>query len=64
MQQPFEAIAAWYDGGPTPVVPVWCGIAGIAPAGKSSSTTRPRLSMRERAADRLGDGHVLAEGAV
>ena len=66
MQQPFEAIAAWYDGdgGPTPVVPVWCGIAGIAPAGKSSSTTRPRLSMRERATDRLGDAHGVVDGGV
>ena len=45
-------------------MPVWYEIAGTAPAGKSSSTTRPRLSMRERAAGCLGDAHGVVDGGV
>ena len=40
-------------------MPVWYEIAG-----KSSSTTRPRFSMRERAAGRLGDAHGVVDGGV
>ena len=45
-------------------MPVWYEIAGTAPARKSSSTTRPRLSMREAPGNRLGDAHGVVEGGV
>ena len=45
-------------------MPVWYEIAGNASAKKSSNTTRPRLSMRERASGRLKDAHGVVDGDV
>ena len=45
-------------------MPVWYEIAGNAPARKSSNTTRPWLSMRERASGRLKDAHGVVDGDV
>ena len=63
---PFEAIPARYDGdGDLARIPtMWYETAGTAPAGESSNTTRPRLSMRERATGRLGDAHGVVDGGV